>query len=410
MHRDLKPANVLLAADGPHVIDFGISRALEATALTASGAVVGTPGYMSPEQAEGKPVDQPTDVFSLGALLTFAATGKAPFGGGSAAAVLFRLVNAQPSLEGIASRPLRDFVASCMAKDAGKRPDLKSMAATIADRGRGGTGGTGGVSLTSFWPADVAESIRASQPDLDRLDVNPTIPAYPDKGSTRRLTVQEPDRTPRAPAPVATLPAPAPAPARQPKPAGAERPGGQRPGAQHPGGQYPGGQRPGAQYPVARQPGPGLPPGYQTGRPRPAYGGPPSRPVAVTMMRIGAALSLLNMIVGLADIGALRNSVMANHPELSAQAIRTVANLAAGGVIVGDVFGVILWLWLAGATRKGRGWPRPVGTVLFVMYTAAKLGTIGGPGFYAGKVLDVAIWIIGLIALIALWTRPRYRR
>lgn len=128
------------------------------------------------------------------------------------------------------------------------------------------------------------------------------------------------------------------------------------------------------------------------------------------MMRTGAALSLLNMIVGLADIGALRNSVMANHPELSAQAVRTVANLAAGGVIIGDVFGVILWLWLARATRKGRGWPRPVGTVLFVMYTAAKLGTIGGPGFYAGKVLDVAIWIVGLIALIALWTRPRYRR
>ena len=74
VHRDLKPANVLLAADGPHVIDFGISRAFEGTTVTAVGMVVGTPGYMSPEQAEGKQVGPASDVFSLGCVLAFAGT------------------------------------------------------------------------------------------------------------------------------------------------------------------------------------------------------------------------------------------------------------------------------------------------------------------------------------------------
>ena len=80
VHRDLKPANVLLAEDGPRVIDFGISRAVEASALTHTGLVVGSPGFMSPEQAEGREVGPPSDIFSLGAVLAFAATGQGPFG------------------------------------------------------------------------------------------------------------------------------------------------------------------------------------------------------------------------------------------------------------------------------------------------------------------------------------------
>src|SRR5438034_576062 len=76
VHRDLKPANVLLAEDGPRLIDFGISRAIEASVLTHTGLVVGSPGFMSPEQAEGREVGPPSDVFSLGAVLAFAATGQ----------------------------------------------------------------------------------------------------------------------------------------------------------------------------------------------------------------------------------------------------------------------------------------------------------------------------------------------
>src|ERR1700758_2943612 len=79
VHRDLKPSNVLMAEDGPRVIDFGISRAMEASAVTSTGMVVGSPGFMSPEQAEGHEVGPPSDVFSLGAVLAFAATGEGPF-------------------------------------------------------------------------------------------------------------------------------------------------------------------------------------------------------------------------------------------------------------------------------------------------------------------------------------------
>ena len=77
VHRDLKPSNVLLAEDGPRVIDFGISRAVESTALTQAGLVTGSPGYMSPEQARGYEIGPPRDIFSLGTVLAFAATGRA---------------------------------------------------------------------------------------------------------------------------------------------------------------------------------------------------------------------------------------------------------------------------------------------------------------------------------------------
>jgi eukaryotic-like serine/threonine-protein kinase len=78
VHRDLKPSNVLLAEDGPRLIDLGISRSLEASALTGTGTVIGSPGFMSPEQAEDRDVGPPSDIFSLGAVLTFAATGAGP--------------------------------------------------------------------------------------------------------------------------------------------------------------------------------------------------------------------------------------------------------------------------------------------------------------------------------------------
>src|SRR3984893_8194699 len=92
VHRDLKPSNVLVAGDGPRVIDFGISRAVESTALTQAGLVIGSPGFMSPEQARGHEVGPPTDIFSLGAVLVFAATGQGPFGTGTTASLLYRVV------------------------------------------------------------------------------------------------------------------------------------------------------------------------------------------------------------------------------------------------------------------------------------------------------------------------------
>ena len=121
VHRDLKPANVLLAEDGPRVIDFGISRAVEASALTSTGLVVGSPGFMSPEQAEGREVGPPSDIFSLGAVLAFAATGQGPFGTGSTPALVYRVVYSPPNLDNLPAG-IRPLIERCLAKDPAQRP------------------------------------------------------------------------------------------------------------------------------------------------------------------------------------------------------------------------------------------------------------------------------------------------
>ena len=125
VHRDLKPPNVLLAEDGPRVIDFGISRAAEASMLTGTGVVFGSPSFMSPEQARGHRVGPPSDVFSLGAVLTFAATGEGPFGTGPSATLLYRVVFTPPDISGLPAG-LRPLVERCLAKDPQQRPSDKS--------------------------------------------------------------------------------------------------------------------------------------------------------------------------------------------------------------------------------------------------------------------------------------------
>ena len=130
VHRDLKPSNVLLAEDGPRVIDFGISRAAEATTLTGTGLVIGSPAFMSPEQAQGHQVGPPSDVFSLGAVLTFAAIGKGPFGTGSSVTVMYRIVVTPPDTGGLPAE-LRPLVERCLAKDPGQRPSTDQLLAEL---------------------------------------------------------------------------------------------------------------------------------------------------------------------------------------------------------------------------------------------------------------------------------------
>ncbi len=121
VHGDLKPSNVLLAEDGPRVIDFGISQAAEASVATGSDLLIGSPGFMSPEQVLGSDIGPASDVFSLGAVLTFAATGKGPFGSGSNAALMYRLVNSPASLGNVPGE-LRGLVGKCLAKHPSDRP------------------------------------------------------------------------------------------------------------------------------------------------------------------------------------------------------------------------------------------------------------------------------------------------
>ena len=130
MHGDLKPSNVLLALDGPRVIDFGISQAAEAAPLARAGLVVGTPSFMSPEQAAGEEVGPLSDVFSLGAVLAFAATGRKPFGAGQPAAVLERVVREAADLEG-APAEVRPLIERCLAKDPLRRPTAAELLAGV---------------------------------------------------------------------------------------------------------------------------------------------------------------------------------------------------------------------------------------------------------------------------------------
>ncbi|HEY2130214.1 MAG TPA: serine/threonine-protein kinase [Streptosporangiaceae bacterium] len=132
VHRDLKPSNVLVAADGPRVIDFGISRAAGASSLTQVGMVMGSPGFMSPEQAKGGLVGPASDVFSLGTLLAFAATGHGPFGAGSMAALLYRVVYGQPSTGQLPGQ-LRPLVERCLDKDPSQRPSPAQLLAELGD-------------------------------------------------------------------------------------------------------------------------------------------------------------------------------------------------------------------------------------------------------------------------------------
>lgn len=126
VHRDLKPANVLLGSDGPRVIDFGISRAMEGQSLTSSGMFLGTPGYFSPEQTTDGEIGPPSDVFSLGAVLTFATTGHGPFGTDNTAAMLYGVVHNDPDLSGV-PEGLRPLLAACLAKDPAARPTTDSL-------------------------------------------------------------------------------------------------------------------------------------------------------------------------------------------------------------------------------------------------------------------------------------------
>ncbi|ROR37349.1 serine/threonine-protein kinase [Kitasatospora cineracea] len=129
-HRDLKPSNVLLALDGPHVIDFGIARAADDSALTAQGTVLGTPAYLSPEQALARPAGPAADVFSLGSTLVHAATGAGPFGPGHPLEVVRRVAAEEPDLGGVPAG-LRLLIAACLAKDPADRPTPRQLIAAL---------------------------------------------------------------------------------------------------------------------------------------------------------------------------------------------------------------------------------------------------------------------------------------
>ncbi|CAM5472065.1 endo alpha-1,4 polygalactosaminidase [Streptomyces aurantiogriseus] len=172
VHRDLKPSNVLMAEDGPRVIDFGISHAVDNEALTVTGRLIGTPPFMSPEQfAAPRDVTAASDIFSLGSLLVYAATGNRPFDGSSPYLTGYQVMYEAPALDGVAE-PLRSIAERCLDKDPAARPDLaelQRMFRTLPD------------SAAPVVPG-VADSAETSPP------VSLTLPV-PDRRRGRRILV-----------------------------------------------------------------------------------------------------------------------------------------------------------------------------------------------------------------------------
>lgn len=183
VHRDVTPGNVLLAIDGPRLIDFGLARALGSSNMTATGIVIGTPAFLSPEHVRGHPVGPASDVFSLGSLLVFAATGAGPFGSGEPIEVLGRIMAGEPDFRGLRGQ-LLEVATACLAAEPADRPrpaeiiqsvpsDPALLASSLA---------------TQFWPAPLDAFIRSYQarfaiatPDRGSPGQQPTMPFKPPK-------------------------------------------------------------------------------------------------------------------------------------------------------------------------------------------------------------------------------------
>jgi serine/threonine protein kinase len=195
VHRDLKPSNVLVAPDGPRVIDFGVARAAERIELTAAQGAVGTPAYMAPEQArDTKQASVASDVYALGATLTYAATGHAPYQGDTAMDVLARLATEPPDLSGLPDA-LTELVTACMERVPRMRPTSSAVLAQLGD-----------FTEHSYLPEAAVDLIREYQrgplpaggamPGEDREDTSPSqtdLPAsYRPKPRSRAVVARGP--------------------------------------------------------------------------------------------------------------------------------------------------------------------------------------------------------------------------
>ncbi|MEU0159490.1 serine/threonine-protein kinase [Streptomyces sp. NPDC006261] len=243
VHRDLKPSNVLLTVDGPRVIDFGIARALQVSVeslLTSTGMVIGSPGFMAPEQVLGEETGTGADVFALGCVLMYAATGKLPFGSGASNqhAVMYRIVESAPDLTQVADAPLRELIGRCLTKKPAERPGVEALLAGVATSESPGAALRGGAWLPPqllarlarqaavLLDADVpkaegggdggpeAKPVPGAEPEPVRGPVTEAEPAPAPDPKPAQAQAQE---AARAPAPE-SAPTPAPGPAQDPAP------------------------------------------------------------------------------------------------------------------------------------------------------------------------------------------------
>ncbi|MFF3066733.1 serine/threonine-protein kinase [Kitasatospora sp. NPDC057936] len=215
IHRDLKPSNVMLSPDGPVLIDFGIARAMDSlatSALTSTGVVVGSPGYMSPEQVQDQPLGPASDVFQLGAVLAFAATGASPFGADSAAALLYKVAHGDPELGGLQGE-LREVAEACLAKDPAARPTPRQVAARLSP------GGAADLVAAGWLAAPLMAQIGRRTVELLNLD------AAPERTEDAPQPVPTPTMPSEIPTPDPTMALRTPEPAPAPEPTDAGRRG-----------------------------------------------------------------------------------------------------------------------------------------------------------------------------------------
>ncbi|MFC9705610.1 protein kinase [Streptomyces sp. NPDC056943] len=230
VHRDLKPSNVLLAADGPRVIDFGIAHAADATSLTGSGVTIGTPSFMAPEQAAGRKVTAATDVFALGQVAAYASTGVPAFGEGTSHGVLYRIVHEEPDLSAVPER-LSELVTRCLAKDPEARPTLAEIiqlcqaanASTVLRRPEDWLPGAVSADITARAAAPAPVQTPPPPPTAPTGGYTPTAPAGPPAPAAYTPTAPSTPAPPAAPPggygpPVAHQAPPTPGPYSTPPP------------------------------------------------------------------------------------------------------------------------------------------------------------------------------------------------
>jgi serine/threonine protein kinase len=176
VHRDLKPANVLLSPAGPRVIDFGIARAVDASRLTVTGQIIGTPDFMAPEQIEGTRESGPEgDVFALGSTLAWAATSRGPFAADQTAATLYRIMAMPPDLRGVPPR-VAAIVEACLAKEPAARPTAVRLAVQL----RGANADPRGGATVTLLPGTPPSAPPTASPS----HAHPTLP--PVRSPSRR--------------------------------------------------------------------------------------------------------------------------------------------------------------------------------------------------------------------------------
>ena len=391
VHRDLKASNVLLSTDGPRVIDFGIAKALDASRVTLTGVTMGSPECMTPEQVRGLPVTQAADVFALGSLCTFAASGRSPFAAPNTAAMMFRVLNEAPVLDGIPAR-LRQLLEYCFAKEAGDRPSPNDILKMCRE-------------LMPERPAVFPQSWQA-EADGGAPGVNRAGQLVPSGDAARSASGRMPLAFDGAASNGVAFDGATPLPGHSwDSPAE-----GWATGASQPIPDY-------AAMPTRLET--MLPTQTQTVlhgpvlEPRPSLKPQPSlvrgARAAAWLMGAAAALAVVALAVGLVTVPSLRTTLSQQHPGSTTGAVASAVNLAVVVLIIRALTSVGTWLWAALDTVRGHRRARTIAYVAVAVSTLGLISGVLGQSTTAVQGLTLLGWLVGLASVAIGWPRGNRR-